>query len=452
VGANPRGPYSLVVFQRGDVRNVPLPSSGSITLGRADDNDVVVPDASVSRKHARLTLDQSLTIEDLGSANGTMLMSPNDEGSERTEGLRERRLPPNQATRLAVGQPVQLGSVVVVVRPADSPALPRALPGVVVSDPAMKRLYDLVDRVAPGSLSVIVVGETGVGKEILAEAIHARSPRASGPMVRINCAALAESLLESELFGFERGAFTGAQKEKIGLIESADGGTMMLDEVGELPLGLQAKLLRVLEDKKVLPVGGLRPRAVDVRFIAATHRDLRAEIAKGRFRQDLYYRLNGVTIAVPPLRERRGEIVPLADAFIAQAAAEMGRKAPSLAPDAREQLLSHDWPGNVRELRNAVHRATLVCDGTTIHAADLGVESGAPPPAPSTAVLGGDAQPDASLGDDIATLEKRRIMDALEKCAGNQTRAASLLGISRRTLVSRLREYGIRRPRSRSGS
>jgi transcriptional regulator with PAS, ATPase and Fis domain len=350
--------------------------------------------------------------------------------------------------------PVQLGSVIMVIQPEPRRA---SAPQPVVQDPCMQRLYELASRVAQSHISVLVRGETGVGKELLAEAIHQRSPRAQGPFVRINCAAFSETLLESELFGHERGAFTGAVKAKPGLIEMAHGGTLFLDEVGEMPLSVQVKLLRVLEDRKLLRVGGLEQQSVDVRFVAATHQDLDLCVARGTFRQDLYFRINGFTLTIPPLRERVGEIATLSRFFIDRFASEQGRSSPELTPAALEFLEKHSWPGNLRELRNVMGRALVLCQGGAIHPEHL-VFDAAPRassvrPDPEPTPLGATPIPSAlvggTLGEDIAALERQRILAALEQCAGNQTRAAKLLGISRRTLVTRLGEYGIPRPRNR---
>ncbi|HUJ63698.1 MAG TPA: sigma 54-interacting transcriptional regulator, partial [Kofleriaceae bacterium] len=240
----------------------------------------------------------------------------------------------------------------------------------VVIDPAMQRVYALVERLADTPLTILILGETGVGKELVAEAIHAASSRRDHALVKLNCAALPESLLESALFGHERGAFTGAEQRKAGFFEASDGGTLFLDEIGEMSLALQAKLLRVLERKVVTRVGGTAEIATDVRLIAATHRDLDAEVAAGRFRQDLMYRIGGFTLVVPPLRDRPGEIVPLAEHFARITAKQQGRAAPAIGDDAREALAGYSWPGNVRELRNAIERALVLC-GDTITAADL---------------------------------------------------------------------------------
>jgi transcriptional regulator with PAS, ATPase and Fis domain len=325
-----------------------------------------------------------------------------------------------------------------------------SVPGVVVESPALRAVYALAERAAKGNINVLILGETGSGKELLAHTVHSLSARAEQPFVAVNCAALADSLIESELFGHERGAFTGAVQAKPGLIESASGGTLFLDEIGEMALGVQAKLLRVLETRQVLRVGGLKPRPIDVRVIAATNRDLEEEIAEKRFRRDLYFRLNGMTLELPPLRERLEELAPLARHFLQLAAEPLGRPAPELTPQALLALRSYAWPGNIRELRNVMERAVLLAAGqeiTTDHlpmatmrrtAASLSAASRQAP----------GARTDPGPAPQLREIERQAIIDALERCAGNQTRAAELLGMSRRTFCKRLTEHRIPRPRA----
>ncbi|MBI3183628.1 MAG: sigma 54-interacting transcriptional regulator [Myxococcales bacterium] len=311
----------------------------------------------------------------------------------------------------------------------------------IVADASMEQLYRLVDRVARGQINVLLLGETGVGKEVVAEQIHRRSPRAPKPFVRINCAALTESLLESELFGHEKGAFTGAQSVKAGLLESASGGTVLLDEVGEMPLPTQAKLLRVLEERAVRRVGGTRPVPIDVRFLAATNRDLEAASEKGQFRRDLYFRLNGISVPIPPLRERSGEIEPLARSYVRRFCEQLGRQPLALSAAAVSQLGRYAWPGNVRELRNVIERAVLLCAGEEIGSEHL--------PQDKLATSLSFEAPAEPLPEGRTEAERQRILDALARSAGNQTQAAKLLGIARRTLINRLEEFGIVRPRKR---
>jgi two-component system, NtrC family, response regulator AtoC len=428
--------------ENGKVEHV-LERGRSCVIGRSEDCEVHVAEPSISRQHVRLSYSMAGTIlvEDLGSANGTRVGA--------------RILAAGETGELVQGDVLEIGAVFVVV---DRVGLHggRAVAQVgrertATRQPAsnMEALHALVARVAKSTLSVLVLGETGAGKEVLAERLHELSPRAGRPLLRLNCAALSEQLLESELFGHERGAFTGAVQSKIGLLETAHTGTIFLDEVGELPLSLQAKLLRVLEDRKVLRVGALKPKEIDVRFVAATNRDLLAEIAAGRFRQDLYFRLNGISVFIPPLRERIGEIVPLAEKFAAAAAKAQGRTdAPTFSMRARLALETFPWPGNVRELKNVIERAVVLSENDELDVADLGLSTGR---AGSTAPAK-ESSSDVGAGllkDDVDALEQRRILDALAECSGNQTRAAKLLGISRGTLVSRLERFGVSRPRKK---
>jgi DNA-binding NtrC family response regulator len=328
----------------------------------------------------------------------------------------------------------------------------------------MDRVRALVEQIAGSSLSVLIRGETGVGKELCAEMIHRLSTRARKPFVRINCAALSEQLLESELFGHERGAFTGAVAAKQGLIETASGGTLFLDEVGDLPMPLQAKVLRVLEDRVVTRVGALGGHTVDVRFVAATNRSLEADIGAGRFRRDLYFRLAGVSIELPPLRERKDEIDGLVDAFVTRAAVSAQRRAPAVSDAARAALRAHAWPGNVRELRNAIERAVLLCgDGPLglehLSLSELDGTITGPFEREEASEPGGDTRrsrptmpmsaipADDTLRGEVSRLEARRVADALQACGGNQTRAARMLGISRNTLQAKMDAFGIPRPR-----
>jgi DNA-binding NtrC family response regulator len=325
---------------------------------------------------------------------------------------------------------------------------------------AMRSVRRLASQVAASDLCVLILGETGVGKEVMAETLHRMSPRASRKFLRLHCAAFTETLLESELFGHERGAFTGALTSKPGLFETANGGTVLLDEIGELPMATQVKLLRVIEEKKVLRVGGVEPRPIDVRFVAATNRDLEAEMAAGRFRSDLYFRLNGVTLWIPPLRERREEIESLTRQFVTDACRRLKRAdEPQLTVEAVERLRAYAWPGNARELRNTIERAVLLCGRGPIRSEHLPTEKmgatllqrvrpGAPLAAPAEpTTFDHDEKTAAGLQRDLQALERQRIVDVFNQCGGNQSRAARLLKISRNTLAARLDEYGIRRPR-----
>jgi DNA-binding NtrC family response regulator len=317
----------------------------------------------------------------------------------------------------------------------------------------MQRVRAMAARAASSSINVLVLGETGVGKEVLARLVHQLSPRRDMPLVAVNCAGLPESLIESELFGYEKGAFTGATAAKVGLLESANGGTVFLDEIGEMSLPLQARLLRVIEAREVLPVGAVRPRPIDVRFISATNRDLETAAASGQFRRDLFYRLNGISLAIPPLRERTDEIAELTTTFVAQASRDMNRDdQPSVVREAMDYLLGYDWPGNIRELKNAIDRALVLCDGPEIRPEHLPLEKmrsatssfTTEPALPVVVPVPGGGLP--PLQDPKKAAERQRILDALEACVSNQTRAARLLHMSRRTLISKLDYYGIPRP------
>src|SRR5512140_2762821 len=303
-------------------------------------------------------------------------------------------------------------------------------PPLTYGDPAMKPVVGAIDKVAKTSATVLLLGESGTGKEVAARAIHAQSPRATRPFMAINCAALSEQLLESELFGHEKGAFTGASERKRGRLELADGGTFFLDEVGELRPELQAKLLRVLQERRFERVGGSRTLEVDVRWIAATNRDLRAMIDDGRFREDLYHRLAVFPIKLPPLRDRKIDLLPLARALLERIARDLKRSVPRLTQSAATRLETASWRGNVRELANTLERAAILADGDAIDASHIWLEDGATRPLPKT----DEVRP-------LAELEREAILHALDVVGGNRKRAAELLGIGERTLYDRLKKY-----------
>jgi len=570
------GHLQLYVIGSGTFTTHPLQESGSVTLGRSSNCDIEVDDRSISRRHAILSIGETVTIEDLGSANGTfvrgkritfghptvisvgelvVLGSVNISLQRRSQPMPARKLWTHEAfeglleqecareSRSGVGFALlrihadrraasgfieetiaeMLRETDIVARYGpheyevlllDTPAanadgavrrietklLERGLKcqlfvaccprdgstavqlnakaqasvakektvsagsDIVVSDARMQGLHRLVEQVAGSNICVLLLGETGVGKEVFARAVHRASPRAAGPFVELNCAALTETLLESELFGHEKGAFTNAVTAKPGLLEMAHGGTLLLDEIGDMPLSTQVKLLRVIEDSQLRRVGGLKPRHIDVRFVAATNSDIETQVERGGFRRDLFYRLNGVTILIPPLRERVAELEPLARAFIARARSQSGDRRPGITPEALEAMTTYSWPGNVRELKNVIERAVLLCGTGSILPEHLSIgahraprtadgstrATGWPPPArPGGPVDAGDALFPAHPRKGSPE-EQQWIMQTLERAGGNQTVAARLLGISRRTLVNRLNEYeDVHRPRKK---
>ncbi len=394
----------------------------ALTIGRDRGCDIVIDDPSLSRRHATLRLGPPTTIQDLGSTNGVRV------GGQLVKG--------GEPIALAPGEGFQIGSFACLIAAGDQGGATSSRRSgterLRVEDPTIEGVPGFVRDVARTATSVLVLGETGAGKDVLAESLHVLSGR-SGELARVNCAALAEPLIESELFGHEKGAFTGAAGTKVGLLESAQGGTVFLDEIGELPLATQAKLLRAIESREVLRIGSIRPIKIDVRFIAATNRDLPAEVAAKRFRQDLFFRLDGITLTLPPLRERAHRIRGLASGFLAQTGS--GR---SLSLDALEALEAHDWPGNVRELKAVIERAVLLSRGGVIGARHLAFSPRVAPAAPVADAFALTAE---------QRTERERILAALEQAAGNQTRAAKELGVSRSWLTNRLRLYRIDRPR-----
>lgn len=410
-----------------------LPERGELVIGRDQGVDLPVDDTSLSRRHARLRLTPTtVTIEDLSSKNGTRIGA--------------RRLTADMPSALDLGAVAELGAVMLTVVERSEPRSPRAstrareAAHTLVVTPSLAPLLELVARIAPTDLPVLMLGETGVGKDVFAERIHQLSRRAAKAFVRVNAAALAESLFESELFGHEQGAFTGAVRGRAGLLETADGGTVFLDEVGELPPAIQVKLLRVIDDRQVHRVGGISSKRVDVRFVAATNRDLSAEVAAGTFRKDLYHRLRGVVVEVPPLRERRTDIPMLAAAFLERVAPDK-----RLGDDASRALARSPFWGNVRELRNVVERTALLTRARTITAADIvWDERGA---AQDEATSSCD-DPSTASATSATSAEAKRIASALARSKGNQTAAAKLLGISRRTLVYKLSALDLPRPRT----
>jgi two-component system, NtrC family, response regulator AtoC len=480
----------LVISSAGGVRAIPLPRGPRVTVGRMHTCDIVIDDESVSRQHAAVIVTpQGLSIEDLGSRNKTKVTG--------------RALGRGESAPLPVGAVVEVGYATMFVQVGRPPVVPAPVSSksaAILHDPTMQRLYALLDVIAPSPLNVLILGETGTGKEVFAEAMHKGSARSTSPFLRVNCAALSGSLLESELFGHEKGSFTGAIGAKEGLFEAAHGGTVFLDEVGELPVETQAKLLRVVEYGEVIRLGSVQPRRVDVRYVAATNRDLTAAIASGRFRSDLFFRLNGFTVTLPPLRKREKDIIPLARHFLDRAA--RGRPY-AVTAESQSMLERYPWPGNVRELKNVLERAIVLAGapgriepehlqlpepGPSLESArELGGANETIPPTPygsgavpvtwgppapmmgamtppiGVATLGPTHSPSHPAGPPTApgsggpndlraqreSWEKQQILQALERTSGNQKEAAKLLGVSRRTLINKIEAYGIARPRKR---
>jgi two-component system, NtrC family, response regulator PilR len=323
--------------------------------------------------------------------------------------------------------------------------------GVVGQDPAIEEVIKIVRKVAPSNSTVLIDGESGTGKEIIARSIHKFSPRAGRPFVAINCSAIPENLIENELFGHERGAFTGATERKVGLIEAADKSTLFLDEIADLGIGLQAKLLRVLQEKEVRRVGGNESFHVDVRLVAATNRNLAEEVAEQRFREDLYYRVNVVTITLPPLRSRRTDIPVLANHFLAKYGQVAGGRVKEVSREAMEVLLDYSWPGNIRQLESAIERAVLLCDGDRIMPRDLPAEV----LSKKSIIRPGERQRADRFeipaeGINFDTLERDLIMQAMEKADGVIAKAAKMLGMSYRTLQYRLEKFGVKKGEPRA--
>jgi DNA-binding NtrC family response regulator len=317
----------------------------------------------------------------------------------------------------------------------------------IARDPSMQAVITLADQVAASEASILITGESGVGKEVMARYLHSKSRRANRPFISVNCAAIPENLLESELFGHEKGAFTGAVARRIGKFEEASGGSLLLDEISEMDGRLQAKLLRALQEREIDRVGGGKPVKVDIRVIATSNRDLAEAVRNGTFREDLLYRLNVVNLRLPALRERPGDIVALADHFAKKYAIANGVPDRPISVGARQRLVSHRWPGNVRELENAVHRAVLLSSGPEIEDFAIRLPDGAPMPASPAAEtaraasIAAEAASRAFVGQTVAAVEQQLIIETLSHCFGNRTHAANILGISIRTLRNKLKEY-----------
>ncbi len=420
--ATPAPQARLRVKARGRERSVPLPAGG-LSAGTAAGNDLVLDDPFVSAHHLRIEARGGRwLVTDLGSTNGTLL------GGARVE-----------RAELPLGATLHLGDVELTLEPpqAAPAARPAAFEGMISRDPGMRRVFELVERVAPSDTAVTILGETGTGKELVARALHARSGRAAGPFIPVNCSAIAETLIESELFGHEKGAFSGAERLRKGAFEEASGGTIFLDEIGELPFDLQAKLLRTLELGEVKRVGASRPLTVDVRIVAATHRDLRAQVRAGKFREDLFYRLCVVPVTIPPLRQRRGDVPTLAETFLA-AAAPRGLPL-RWSEEALARLEGYDWPGNVRQLRNVVQRALLFRgEGLVVAASAVAFED--------TRTTAGDTGDDDTLfvrGLTMEDLEREAIRLSLRRHGGKRAAVVKELQLAKSTVMKRIGQWGL---------
>jgi len=353
------------------------------------------------------------------------------------------------------GDAIRAGAKEFIPLPPDATLIAAVLAAVadderpmIARDPSMQAVIALADQVAASEASILITGESGVGKEVIARYLHAKSRRASKPFISVNCAAIPENLLESELFGHEKGAFTGALARRVGKFEEASGGTLLLDEISEMDARLQAKLLRAIQEREIDRVGGSKPVKVDIRILATSNRDLAQAVRDGAFREDLLYRLNVVNIRLPPLRDRPGDIAPMAEFFAKKYAAANGMSEKALSAQARQRLVSHKWPGNVRELENAMHRAVLLSPGAEIEEFAIRLPDGAPmagtAPGAETARVASMAAEAVSrgfVGQTVAAVEQQLIIDTLSHCLGNRTHAANILGISIRTLRNKLKEY-----------
>ena len=411
----------LLIAGNGKLWTHPI-TQGTTTVGRTAECDIVVDDRALSRQQLEITLGPPLAIRDLGSTNGTKIGGKTHRGGV--------------PIAITAGESFHVGpyTFMVIARargPSTGHGSGRDL--LLVEDPSPEAATSLVRDLARSAVNVLVTGESGVGKDVLAHTLHVLSGR-SGPLQRINCAALPEQLLESELFGHERGAFTGAVQRRRGRLELAEGGTFFLDEIGELKPELQAKLLRVLQERTFERVGGAEVLTADVRWVAATNRELGQAMALGAFREDLYHRLAVFPIRLPPLRERRADLLPLAEHLLLQVGASVGKPGLVLTEDAKRALLSHEWPGNVRELLNTLERAAILADGRVLDSEHIGLSGG----------IAHVAVPATADAKTLQAAEKAAILEALAAVNGHRKKAAERLGIGERTLYDKLKAYGIR--------
>jgi transcriptional regulator with PAS, ATPase and Fis domain len=451
-------PGARVVVRSPDGRETEIAiDREELTLGRLPESGVVLDDPAVSRRHAVIRAREGggHVIADLGSANGTLL------DDRRVEIPTPRR--DGDRVRIAGYTLLYRAETAPAEQPRDQETDDRTVyehaterPQLLGTSRAMAPIFDLIDQAARSPIPVLIEGETGTGKELVARAIHRASARSSGPFVAINCAAIAENILESELFGHRRGAFTGATQDKKGLFEAANGGSIFLDEIGEMPLPMQPKLLRVLQEGEIAPVGETRARPVDVRVISATNRDLLSQTEDGSFRTDLYYRLAAFPIRIPPLRDRREDIPLIAERLLAAASHRHQKRFSGLTSQALELLMRFDWPGNVRELQNELERgAAIAHDGEALGVMHLservraGTGSSAPPTDPGRSASGSAAttqtmEATGPLRNARAAFESKYITQVLAEQGGNVTRAARVLGLSRYALQKKIKEYGLR--------
>ncbi len=393
-----------------------------VTIGTLPENSLVLTDPTVSRKHASVEETAGgYVLRDLGSTNGTFLDS-----------VRVRE------GYIQAGSVIRLGQTEMVFSPLEERienlrSSSDQFGDLIGASLPMREVFGILERVAPVDITVLIQGETGTGKELAARAVHAGSRRAAGPFVVFDCGAVAPNLIESELFGHEKGAFTDAVKSRQGAFELADNGTLFLDEVGELAASLQPKLLRALDQREVRRVGAEQPVKVNVRVVAATNRELEQEVKAGKFREDLFYRLSAVTIFLPPLRRHKEDIELIAGHLLAGISREAGKKLAGFSPEALAALTAYSWPGNVRELKNVIERAAALCEGTRIEAKDLFLSQGK-----KTATFEGLS------GKTLEEIEKAAIHATLKSVSGNRTEAAKVLGIAYSTLYEKMKKYGIK--------
>jgi len=425
----------LLVMGPGVTQMVGIRTGKQMVMGRGEDCDISVQDKKLSRQHALFKrVDNQLFVTDLGSTNGTYVngekllagrpLNHGDEvkaGSTRAVAVLTSRRGGEKPAAVTRGEAEPAGQV-------------RGIDDIVVADPTMQKIYEFCDRIAPKYATALVMGETGVGKEVVARYLHSASRFREGPFVAINCAAIPENIAESELFGYEKGAFTGAESRKAGHLEAADGGTLFLDEVSDLPMGMQAKLLRFLDSGTFTRLGGTQPLNVNIRIIGASNKDMDGEVRDGKMRTDFFFRLNQFVIYLPPLRSRPAEIIPLARHFLALLSAKHGT-ALRLSPAAEKLLEDYDWPGNVRQLKHVAERAAILAEGDVIEESLVASTIDASAPDQGASGVGMDA--------DVEDVEKKAIVDALRTTGGNMTRAAKLLGITRRRLGYKVKKYRI---------